>query len=64
MPTNNKRPSEEDKNIEIKQFGSWTTSQINNYNNKKNIMKNENILYQWENFIKKYQQYFLTNQEQ
>ena len=40
---NNKRPLLTDKNIEIKQLSSWTTSQINNYKNNKYIMTNETI---------------------
>jgi hypothetical protein len=57
---NNKRPSTEDKNIEIKQLGKWLSHQKYNYSKKQQIMINEHIRYIWENFIndKKYKKYF------
>ena len=62
---NNKRPSSEDKNNEIKSLGSWILHQITNYKNKKYIMKNENIYYLWSEFINndKYKNYFEDNDQ-
>ena len=50
---NNKKPSPEDKNNEIKRLGDWLSNQQQNYKNNKQIMKNENIKILWEKFIKK-----------
>jgi hypothetical protein len=56
--TYNKRPSGRDANTEIKQLGYWLQHQQTNYIKKENIMKNENICSQWEKFIKDYEKYF------
>jgi hypothetical protein len=48
---NQKRPSNKDKNSEIKQLGGWISTQITNYKNKKDIMKNTNIFKEWTDFI-------------
>ena len=61
---NNKRPSRRNKNISIKQLGVWSSVQQNNYAKKIHIMKNENIRKLWDEFVKKYQKYFLSNKEQ
>ena len=63
---NKKRPSQLDKNIEIGCLGKWLTTQSQNYKKIIDIMKNENIRKQWENFTQseKYQEYFITNEEQ
>ena len=57
---NNKRPSSEDKNIEIRSYGKWTLLQVNNYTKKIQIMKNDIIRKLWFKFINdpKYKQYF------
>jgi len=58
---NKKKPSCTDKNIDIKQMGSWLSNQQKNYKEKTNIMKNQEICKLWENFIKQYKEYFLDN---
>ena len=58
---NNKRPSERDKNKEIKVLGKWLSKQITNYQKKTYIMSNNNIRKEWEEFITDYQEYFLNN---
>ena len=62
---NNKRPSDSDKNSDIKQLGSWINTQQQNYKNKKQIMSNEEIYNKWTEFIndKKYISYFQSNEE-
>jgi len=56
----NKRPSTENKDKNIKQLGQWIYSQIQNYKNKENIMKNIEIYDKWTEFInnQKYKKYF------
>ena len=63
---NNKRPSQCNKNKEIKNLGSWISHQIENYNKKEYIMKNEIIYDTWDRFIKndKYKKYFLSNEQE
>jgi len=62
--TNNKRPSQNDKNVEIKQLGTWIGNQLKNYKNKENIMKNDEIYNQWTSFINDpiYKIYFISNE--
>ena len=55
---NNKRPSENDKNKEIKVIGMWIGNQQKNYKKKEQIMKNEEIYNIWSEFITEYKQYF------
>ena len=57
---NNKKPLRIDKNINIKSLGIWISDQIQNYKNKKKIMKNEEIYKKWDNFIneEEYKIYF------
>ena len=59
---NNKLPSPNDKNKDIKSLGSWLSTQKRNYKNEKEIMKNSEIRQEWKVFIKKYEQYFLDNE--
>jgi DNA-directed RNA polymerase subunit H (RpoH/RPB5) len=54
----NKLPSQIDKNINIKKLGSWSSTQKQNYKNKKCIMKDEQIRKIWEEFIEKYKELF------
>jgi hypothetical protein len=63
---NKKRPSHTDKNNTIKQLGTWLSVQRQNYVKNKEIMKTENIRLIWKGFIEdiKYQQYFLSNEEE
>ena len=58
---NNKKPSQYDKNKEIKSLGKWICHQIQNYKKTIRIMKNSAIKKKWENFITKYQKYFPKN---
>jgi superfamily II DNA or RNA helicase len=60
---NKKRPSNSDKNIEIKQLAKWLSHQQKNYKNKEYIMKNEEIYNEWTQFIDEYEEYFLSNKE-
>jgi hypothetical protein len=60
--THNKLPSSTDKNKEIKVLGIWICHQKANYPDKE-IMKNEDIRKLWEEFIKEYEEYFLSNEE-
>jgi superfamily II DNA or RNA helicase len=58
---NNKRPSTHDINENIKFLGNWLQNQSKNYNNKKGVMKNENIYNTYSTFINNYKQYFEDN---
>ena len=60
---NGKRPSDSNKNIEIKKLGLWILTQQKNYNKNEQIMNDETIKKHWDDFIKKYKQYFLSNNE-
>jgi hypothetical protein len=57
---NKKRPSTHDKDRNIKIISTWINHQQNNYKNKTEIMKNEEIYNKWTKFINndKYKQYF------
>jgi predicted nucleic acid-binding protein len=63
---NNKRPSQQDKNKQIKKLGTWISNQQKNYKNKTHIMSNEEIKKEYENFINddKYKKYFISNEEE
>ena len=60
---NNRRPSSISKDINEKQFGSWISKQLNNAKNRTEIMKEQEIYDEWENFINddKYSNYMLGN---
>jgi len=62
----NKRPSSCDKNNEIKHLGRWISTQIKNYENKKESMKIDEIYNLWTEFIKdeKYRNYFISNMDE
>jgi hypothetical protein len=62
---NNKRPSSESKDINLKKLGSWIMNQTQNFKNKARIMKNIAIYKAWETFINDdmYKIYFLSNEE-
>jgi superfamily II DNA or RNA helicase len=60
---NGKRPSVYSKNKEQKTFGVWLRNQKTNYDNKKFIMKNEDIIKIWEDFIEEYKKYLLSGEE-
>jgi len=57
---NKKRPSYSNKNNEIKSLGSWISVQLQNYDKKVQIMKEDNIRKEWTNFTtsEKYKTYF------
>ena len=58
---NGRRPS--DKKETEKVMYSWLNNQLTNRKTKKYNMLNENIRGLWDNFIKDYQQYFISNEE-
>jgi superfamily II DNA or RNA helicase len=61
---NKKRPSESNKNKDIKSLGIWLSQKSIHYKDNKGIMKYENIRKLWEEFINdKYKEYFLSNEE-
>ena len=60
---NNKIPSQYDKDIEIKKIGQWINQQKIKYCKNEQIMKDETIKKQWIEFILKYKEYFLSNNE-
>ena len=55
----NKLPSKRDKDKNIKQLSIWLSHQKQNYKNKQQIMKDEKIRKQWEDFIEKYKELFI-----
>lgn len=57
---NGKRPTQTDKNKYIEQLGNWIQTQLRNYKNKSNIMKDNGIYDEWTKFItsETYSQYF------
>jgi molybdopterin biosynthesis enzyme MoaB len=61
---NRKIPSQYNENSEIKKIGCWILVQQYNYFKPQQIMKNKKIRSLWEKFIKKYQKYFMSNEEQ
>ncbi len=63
MDDNNKRPSTEDKNEDIKSCGHWLSIQRRNYIKKIGMVNNEDIQKLWLNFINddKYKKYFVSN---
>ena len=60
---NNKRPSQSDEDIIIKKISSWVSTQIKNYSKNEYIMNDEIIRKDWFDFITKYKEYFLSNNE-
>jgi superfamily II DNA or RNA helicase len=56
-------PSSVDKNKDIKKMGQWIVHQKKNYKEKKGIIQDNNIKHLWEEFVNKYQSYFMTNEE-
>ena len=61
---NKKRPSTKDE--EFGKLGNWISKQIINYNSKEQIMKNDNICKEWEEFINnvKYKKYFISAEDE
>jgi superfamily II DNA or RNA helicase len=64
IDTNNIRPSQCNKDKQIKYLGKWISHQITNYNKKKDNMKNEIIYNKWTKFINNpnYKKYFQSNE--
>ena len=60
---NNKLPSSKSKEKNIKNIGIWIITQKQKYKNNNKCMKDEEIRKQWEDFIKKYKELFLNNEE-
>ncbi len=66
---NNARPSmgglQGDNNIKNKQMANWISHQLDNYKNKKELMKTEEIYNAWTEFVNdlKYKKYFQTNED-
>ena len=58
-----KRPSASSKNKEITSLGNWISIQRKNYENKEQIMGNEEIRKIWEDFVNKYQEAIMSNDE-
>ena len=61
IETNDKLPSEKNKNKDIKQLGCWISHQKKNYRKKEYIMKEENIRNKWKDFINTYSYLFNSN---
>ena len=57
MDDNKKRPSEDDKNPEIRKLGTWVSTQKQNYSKNVKIMKNPEIRSKWEETLEKYKEY-------
>lgn len=57
---NSFKPSHHSKDIKIKTLGTWISEQQRKYNKNNEIMKNETIKTEWENFkmSDKYKKYF------
>jgi hypothetical protein len=64
MDENNKRPSVDDKNNNIRYLGQWISDQQKKYKERKYIMSNDIIYKLWTDFIKddKYKKYFISNE--
>ena len=66
---NNKRPSQNDVDLNVKQLVGWLSNQIKKYNIDINLckegMKNKNIKIKWEKFINdnKYKEHMLSSDE-
>ena len=60
---NKKRPNEKSKNQEEKKLGQWLSNQNTNYKNNTQIMSNENIRKEWEEFKEEYKEYLLDGEE-
>jgi hypothetical protein len=65
IDTNKKRPSENDKNNDIKQLGYWLSHQQKNYKKKNKNMSNNTIYNEWKQFTEsdKYKEYFMSYEE-
>jgi mono/diheme cytochrome c family protein len=63
ITANGKRPSDGDKNKDIKTLGKWISNQVKNYNKNEAIMSDPSIRSEWENFTTvKWPHLFTTQQ--
>src|SRR3989304_5983048 len=62
---NSKRPSQDSKNKKEKIIGKWICTQIKNYKKQTQIMSDDKIRKQWEEFTNdnKYKDYFMSNED-
>ena len=60
---NKKRPNVKSKNPEEKKLGIWLSNQNRKYKNNIQIMLNENIRKEWEEFKEEYKEYLLDGEE-
>jgi hypothetical protein len=60
----NHLPPSSSKDPKVKQLASWVSKQKQNYKNQTEIMKNQNIVALWEDFLNRYPQLFLTSEQQ
>ena len=58
---NKRRPYEKKETKKV--LGKWLANQFANKKAEKSSMLNENIRNSWDNFIKDYKQYFISNEE-
>jgi len=63
MDTEGKRPSSKSKNKNEKSLGCWIIAQTQNYKNKRQSMKTEEKRNLWDEFVEKYKEYFVCNDE-
>jgi superfamily II DNA or RNA helicase len=59
-----KRPSTLSKDETTKKMGSWINVQQRNYSKRDQIMKEESIRNKWEEFMKEYKVYHVSNEEE
>jgi len=60
---NKKSPSTVDKNVNVRQLGTWINTQQITRAKKQHIMKNNDISHIWDNFVSEHKQYFLSKEE-
>ncbi len=63
MDKYNKRPTESDKDESYSKIGRWINTQRHNYINKEKSMENKNIREKYEQFIKEYERFFISNED-
>ena len=57
------KPHKTNKDNYIRKLGLWIYTQIKNYKNNSQIMKNNNIKLTWEQFIDEYKEYIVTDND-
>jgi hypothetical protein len=60
---NKKRPSESDKDNNVKILSSWICNQQKKFKKKEHNMKDDKIYNEWNKFINEYEEYFKSNEE-